>query len=208
MDEIIALLEKLRVIPVISIEDPDKALPLADALIEGGLPIAEITFRTEAAAKAIEIMGRERPEMNVCAGTILTSDQLKKAKDFGARFGVSPGFNPRLVEESLKINFPLVPGVISPSEVTMAIEYGLTLLKFFPAETAGGINLLKSIIAPFAHLGIRYAPTGGIGKDAYQDYLDIPQVVSVGGSWVASRDNINEGNWDKIITNCKEITDK
>ncbi|MBL7111045.1 MAG: bifunctional 4-hydroxy-2-oxoglutarate aldolase/2-dehydro-3-deoxy-phosphogluconate aldolase [Bacteroidales bacterium] len=206
MDQIIALLEKLRVIPVISIDDPDKALPLADALIEGGLPLAEITFRTEAATKAIEILGKQRPELNVCAGTILTIDHLKKAKDYGARFGVAPGFDPKMVEEAFKINFPFIPGVLTPSEVTMAINYGLTLLKFFPSEPAGGIKLLKSIIAPFAHLGIKYSPTGGIGKDSYLDYLEIPQVISVGGSWIASKEDIGEGNWEQIKSNCLEIT--
>jgi 2-dehydro-3-deoxyphosphogluconate aldolase/(4S)-4-hydroxy-2-oxoglutarate aldolase len=208
MKEIIELLEKLRIIPVISIEDPDKALPLADALIEGGLPIAEVTFRTDAAAQAMSIMARERPEINISAGTILTVDQMKRAQDIGARFGVAPGFNPKLVEESLKLNFPFMPGVLTPSEVTMAIDYGLVILKYFPAETAGGIKLLKSIIAPFAHLGIKYSPTGGIGKDTYLDYLAIPQVVSIGGSWVASKDDINEGNWEKITANCLEITRK
>ena len=208
MKEIIELLEKLRVIPVISIEDPDKALPLADALIEGGLPMAEVTFRTEAAGKVMSIMAKERPELNISAGTILTIDQMKKAQDIGVRFGVAPGFNPKLVEESLKLNFPFMPGVLTPSEVTMAIDYGLVILKYFPAETAGGIKLLKSIIAPFAHLGIKYSPTGGIGKDTYLDYLEIPQVVSIGGSWVASKDDIREGNWEKIKSNCIEITSK
>jgi 2-dehydro-3-deoxyphosphogluconate aldolase/(4S)-4-hydroxy-2-oxoglutarate aldolase len=208
MEEIIALLEKLKVIPVISIEDPGKALPLADALIEGGLPLAEITFRTEAAARAISIMARERPEMNVCAGTVLNSDQLKKARDAGARFGVAPGFDPALVEEASRINFPFVPGVLTPSEVTMAINHGLKLLKYFPAETSGGIKLLKSIIAPFAHLDIKFSPTGGIGKDTYQDYLNIPQVISVGGSWVAGKEDINQANWEKIKSNCLEITSK
>ena len=208
MQEIIALLEQLKVIPVISIEDPDKAIPLADALIEGGLPMAEVTFRTDAAAKVMSVMARERPEMNISAGTILTVDQLKKARDTGARFGVAPGFNPKLVEEALKINFPFIPGILTPGEISLAIEYGLTLLKYFPAEPAGGIKLLKSTIAPFAHLGIKYSPTGGIGKDTYRDYLAIPQVVSIGGSWVASKEDIKEGNWDKIKSNCIEITGK
>ncbi len=206
MKEIIALLEKLRVIPVISIEDPDKALPLADALIGGGLPMAEITFRTDAAADVMSIIAKKRPAMNISAGTILTLDQLKKARDTGANFGVAPGFNPKLVEEAFKMNFPFIPGVLTPGEVSMAIDYGLVLLKYFPAETAGGTKLLKSIIAPFAHLGIKYSPTGGIGKDTYLDYLKIPQVVSIGGSWVASKEDIEEGNWDKITSNCLEIT--
>jgi len=199
MEEIIELLQKLKVIPVISIEDPDKALPLADALIEGGLPMAEVTFRTDAAARVMAIIAKDRPEMNLSAGTILTVDQLKKAKDIGARFGVAPGFNPKLVEEALKINFPFIPGVLTPGEVSVAIDYGLVLLKYFPAEPAGGVKLLKSTIAPFAHLGIKFSPTGGIGRDTYLDYLAIPQVVSIGGSWVAGKDDIREGNWEKII---------
>jgi len=208
MKEIISLLEKLKVIPVISIEDPDRALDLADALIEGGLPMAEVTFRTDAAGRAMSTIASKRPEMNISAGTILTLDQLKKARDTGARFGVAPGFNPKLVEEALKMGFPFIPGILTPGEISMAIEYGLILLKYFPAEPAGGVKLLKSTIAPFAHLGIKYSPTGGIGRDTYRDYLEIPQVVSIGGSWVASKNDINEGNWEKIISNCKEVTGK
>jgi 2-dehydro-3-deoxyphosphogluconate aldolase/(4S)-4-hydroxy-2-oxoglutarate aldolase len=208
MQSIIELLQKLKVIPVISIEDPDKTLPLADALIEGGLPMAEITFRTDAAARVMSIITKERPEMNISAGTILTVDQMKKAQDIGARFGVAPGFNPKLVEEAFKLNFPFIPGVLTPGEVSIAIDYGLVLLKYFPAEPAGGVKLLKSTIAPFAHLGIKYSPTGGIGKDTYPDYLKIPQVVSIGGSWVAGKEDIQEGNWDKIKSNCLEITKK
>lgn len=205
MKDIIKTLRQLKVIPVIAIEDPDKALKLADALIEGGLPLAEITFRTSAAAKVISVLSKNRPELLVCAGTILTSDQLKQARDYGALFGVAPGLDAKIVEEALKIRFPFVPGVMTPSEISLCLNYGLELLKFFPAEPLGGPNFLKSIIGPFAHTGIRFSPTGGVNKENFKNYLEIPQVVSVGGTWVATKEDINSGNWNKIKQNCEEI---
>jgi len=205
MKEIIKTLEKIKVIPVIAIEDPDKALHLADALIEGGLPMAEITFRTSAAARVISVLSKERPELMVCAGTILNIDQLKQASDYGALFGVAPGLDTKIVEEALKIRFPFVPGVMTPSEITLCLNYGFELLKFFPAEPLGGAKFLKSIIGPFAHTGIKFSPTGGVNKNNFKDYLEIPQVVSVGGTWVANKEDINTGNWDKIKQNCQEI---
>jgi len=206
MDKIITILEKLKVIPVISIEDPDKALPLADALIEGGLPLAEITFRTDAAAEVIGILAKKRPEVILSAGTILTIDNMKKARDCGATFGVAPGLDCKVVEEALKINFPFIPGVFTSTDIVMGLNYGLKVLKYFPAEPAGGVKLLQSIIAPYAHTGIKFSPTGGIGKHNYQNYLDIPEVISVGGSWVASKNDIAQGNWNNIKNNCLEIS--
>jgi len=205
MKEIIKTLESLKVIPVIAIEDPDKALQLADALIEGGLPLAEITFRTSAAARVISILSKEKPELIICAGTILTIDQLKQARDYGALFGVAPGLDVKIVEEALKIGFPFMPGVMTPSEICLCMNYGLELLKFFPAEPLGGAKFLKSIITPFAHTGVKFSPTGGVNKDNFKDYLEIPQVISVGGTWVANKENINAGSWDKIKQNCREI---
>jgi 2-dehydro-3-deoxyphosphogluconate aldolase/(4S)-4-hydroxy-2-oxoglutarate aldolase len=206
METIIQILSRFKVIPVIAIEDADKALHLADTLIEGGLPLAEITFRTSAAAKVISILCKKRPEINIAAGTILTIDQLKQARDYGAFFGVAPGVDPKLIEEALKIGFPFIPGIMTPTEVTVCLNYKLSILKFFPAESAGGIKHLKSIIAPFAHTGVKFIPTGGVNKENYKSYLEIPQVISVGGSWMATKEDISTGDWSKIKNNCLEIS--
>jgi 2-dehydro-3-deoxyphosphogluconate aldolase / (4S)-4-hydroxy-2-oxoglutarate aldolase len=206
MESIIRTLEKFKVIPVIAIENSDKALYLADALMEGGLPLAEITFRTDAAAKVISVLSKERPELLVAAGTILTIDQLKQARDYGALFGVAPGVDIKVIEEALKMGFPFIPGIMTPSEVSVCLNYQLALLKFFPAESAGGVKHLKSIIAPFAHTGVKFTPTGGVNKENYKAYLEIPQVISVGGTWMATKEDITAGNWSKIKNNCLEIS--
>lgn len=206
MESIIKTLEKFKVIPVIAIENSDKALYLADALMEGGLPLAEITFRTDAAAKVISVLSKKRPELTVAAGTILTIDQLKQARDYGALFGVAPGVDIKVIEEALKIGFPFIPGIMTPTEVIVCLNYKLAVLKFFPAESAGGIKFLKSIIGPFAHTGVKFSPTGGVNKENYKTYLEIPQVISVGGTWMATKEDITAGNWSKIKNNCQEIS--
>jgi 2-dehydro-3-deoxyphosphogluconate aldolase/(4S)-4-hydroxy-2-oxoglutarate aldolase len=205
MESIIKTLKKLKVIPVIAIEDPDKALHLADALIEGGLQLAEITFRTAVAAKVISVLTKKRPDLLVAAGTILTIDQLKQARDYGALFGVAPGVDTKVIEEALKIGFPFIPGVMTPSEISTCLNYQLKLLKIFPAASLGGVNYIKSIIGPFAHTGIMFSPTGGVNKENFKSYLEVPQVISVGGTWVATKEDINAGNWSKIKNNCLEI---
>ncbi|MCK9413537.1 MAG: bifunctional 4-hydroxy-2-oxoglutarate aldolase/2-dehydro-3-deoxy-phosphogluconate aldolase [Prolixibacteraceae bacterium] len=196
-------IEKFRIVPVIAIEDADSALALADALIEGGLPVAEVTFRTMAASTVISKIAKERPEVLIGAGTILTIDNLKKAIDCGAKFGVSPGFNPNIAEEALKLNFPFSPGVMTPSDVENALSLGIRVLKFFPAEAAGGTKMLKSLAAPYSHLGVRFIPTGGINPEILNNYLSIPQVLAVGGTWIAKAEDINNKNWKQISINCK-----
>ncbi len=205
MDSIIKTLKELRVIPVIAIEDPDKALHLADALISGGIPLAEITFRTAAAAKVISILVKERPELVVAAGTILTVDQLKQARDSGARFGVAPGTDPKVIEESLTTGFPFIPGVMTPGEISICLNYKFKLLKIFPAGALGGVNFIKSIIGPFVHTGVMFNPTGGINRENFKGYLEIPQVIAIGGTWLATKEDINSQNWNKIKNNCLEI---
>lgn len=195
-----------RVIPIITIDDPSKALPLADTLTECGLPLAEFTFRTEAGIEAIKILGRERPDFLVGAGTILTPEQVNMASDHGAKFGVAPGFKESVIQAALDIGFPFAPGIMTPSEIEAAIEMDISVLKFFPAEAAGGIKLLKSMSAPYAHLGIRYIPTGGINAGNLQSYLDLPQVLACGGSWMATKDDVVAGNWDQIRSMCRNIT--
>jgi len=201
--EIYQRIGKLRIVPVIAIEDADSALALADALIEGGLPVAEITFRTEAAASVITKIVKERPDVLVGAGTILTVDNLKKAIDCGARFGVAPGLNPKVVEESVKRKFPFSPGIMTPSDIEAALGFGIKILKFFPAEAAGGIKMLKSLAAPYAHLGVKFIPTGGITPEILNNYLAVPQVLAVGGTWIAKAEDINKKNWKQIIINCR-----
>ena len=200
--EIYQKIEEFRIVPVIAIEDEDSALPLADALIGGGLPVAEITFRTEAASAVILKIAKERPDMLIGAGTILTIDNLKRAIDCGAKFGVAPGFNPKIVEETLKLNFPFSPGVMTPSDVECALSLGIKVLKFFPAEAAGGTKMLKSLAAPYAHLGVRFIPTGGINLEILTNYLSIQQVLAVGGTWIANAEDIRKKNWKQISTNC------
>ena len=194
---------KYRIVPVIAIENADSALPLADALIELGLPVAEITFRTEAASAVISKIAKERSDVLIGAGTILTIDNLKRAIDCGAKFGVAPGFNPKIVEESLKLNFPFSPGVMTPSDIESALSLGIKVLKFFPAEAAGGTKMLKSLAAPYAHFGVRFIPTGGINLETLKNYLAIPQVLAVGGTWIAKTEDINKKNWKQISNNCK-----
>jgi len=191
------------VVPVIAMDDAGAALPLADALIAGGLPVAEITFRTAAAAEAIASLRAERPDLLVGAGTILTVENLRRASDCGAAFGVSPGFNPQVVAEARKIGFAFSPGVMTPTDVEAAMAMGLSVLKFFPAEAAGGAKMLKSMAAPYAHTGVRFIPTGGINAENARDYLAMDCVLAVGGSWIAKRDAIAAGDWGAIEQNAR-----
>ncbi len=203
-----AVYEKIgqfRVVPVVAIDSVDSALPLADALIAGGLPIAEITFRTRAAADVIRLLAQERPALLVGAGTILNVDDLKRARDCGAAFAVAPGLNPAVVKAAVDVGLPFAPGVMTPSDIEAAVALGVTTLKFFPAEAAGGVALLKSIYAPYKHLGVRFIPTGGINADNVLKYLVLEAVLAVGGSWIAERGDIAAGNWTKITDNCRQV---
>ncbi len=195
----------LKIIPVIAIEEKGKAIPLADALMKGGLPLAEITFRTNAAADVLTVLRKERPQMLLGAGTVLTVDNLKKAIDCGASFAVAPGLNQNVVEAAQKMNFPFFPGVMTPSEVEKAINLGCSILKFFPAEASGGIKLLKSLEAPYGHLGIQFIPTGGITLKNMSEYLAVSSVLAIGGTWIAKKELISNGDWLKISSNCEEV---
>jgi len=191
------------VIPVIAIDSADAALPLADALLEGGLPVAEITFRTAAAAEVIARIARDRPEMILGAGTVLTSENLGRACDAGAKFGVAPGLNPDVVAEAAHRGLPFMPGVITPTEVEQALALGLRLLKFFPAEAFGGLKVIKALAAPYGHMGVKFMPTGGVTTANLADYLGEKTVACVGGTWIASREAIAEKKWAQIRDNCK-----
>ncbi|MFC1481817.1 bifunctional 4-hydroxy-2-oxoglutarate aldolase/2-dehydro-3-deoxy-phosphogluconate aldolase [Candidatus Neomarinimicrobiota bacterium] len=201
---VIKLIEETKIIPVIAIDNADQALPLADALIAGGIPIVEITFRTDAAAEAIRIIAKERPEVLIGAGTVLTVDTLHRAIDSGAKFAVAPGLNPKVVGEAARLDFQFSPGIMTPSDIEIAVGLGVRLFKYFPAEAAGGIKLLKSISAPYAHLGLKFIPTGGITPTNMNDYLGSSTVAAIGGTWLAKQAMIAQGEWDEITRNCQE----
>jgi len=205
MEAIHARIAELGVVPVIALDDAAQALPLADALTEGGLPVAEITFRTQAGQAAIRAIAKHRSDCLVGAGTILTIDQLHAARDAGAAFGVSPGLNPKVVAEAIRMGFAFSPGVMTPSDVEAGLDAGLTVLKFFPAEAIGGIKILKALAGPYRHTGVKFIPTGGINTRNFTEYLASDVVLAVGGSWVARRDDIAAGDWEKVRSNCRAI---
>lgn len=187
---------RMRILPVIVIHDPNQAAPLAQALIEGGLPCAEVTYRTASAEESLRRMSGEFPELLVGAGTVLTPEQVRSAKDAGARFIVSPGFNPRVVDACREVELPVFPGVATPTEIEAALERGLRTLKFFPAEAMGGTRFLQAITAPYS--GVGFIPTGGIGLEELPAYLKLPSVVACGGSWLAPSSWIGAGEFDRI----------
>ena len=195
----------LRVVPVVAVESVESAIPFADALIAGGLPIAEITFRTAAAADVIRLLSKERPELLVGAGTVTTPEQARAAQACGAQFAVAPGFNPAVVKAAQAIGLPFSPGVMTPSDIEGAVAAGVTRLKFFPAGAAGGIPMLKSLAAPYAHLGVKFIPTGGISLTNLGDYLGESSVIAAGGTWLATQAAISNGQWDTITANCREV---
>lgn len=190
------LLSGLRVVPVVEIPSVDAAVPLARALVRGGLPCAEITFRTEWAADAIAAIAAEVPELNVGAGTVLSVAQAERAVAAGARFLVAPGFDPAVVDFAATAGVPMLPGVCTPTEIALALARGISLLKFFPAEAAGGVAYLKAVAAPYREA--RFVPTGGIGPDNLTQYLRTDRVVACGGSWMVKKAMIAAGGFDAI----------
>ncbi len=191
-------LKRLRIVPVVVIRDPLQATSLAEALVDGGLPCAEITFRTAGAAEALRRIAQECPGVLVGAGTVLTPGRAALAKEAGARFVVSPGFNPRVVDYCQAHEIPVFPGVCTPTEIEAALEKGLEVLKFFPAEPMGGPRFLRAISAPFP--GLKFIPTGGIRLEELTSYLKLDEVVACGGSWIAPASWIDDGAFDRIRT--------
>lgn len=189
---------KQQLICVAVIERPDDAVPLAEALLAGGLNVIEVTFRTASAAEAIVRIRKSVPQITIGAGTLLTVDNVKRAADVGAQFGVSPGLNEAVVLAAAKTWMPFFPGVMTPTEIDHALYLGCKELKFFPSEAAGGVGLLKALAGPFSHTGVKFIPTGGINGTNLADYLAIPQVAAVGGSWIAERKLVAEKQWAKI----------
>ena len=187
-----------RLICVAVIDKADDAVPLTEALLAGGLNAIEVTFRTAGAAESIARIRQALPNAIVGAGTLLTADQVKQAVDAGSQFGVSPGLSEAVSKAAHENIMPLFPGVVTPTEIIRAMELGWKHLKFFPAETFGGVNALKALIGPFGHTGVKFIPTGGITATTLPNYLAIPQVAAVGGSWMADRKLVAEKNWAKI----------
>jgi 2-dehydro-3-deoxyphosphogluconate aldolase/(4S)-4-hydroxy-2-oxoglutarate aldolase len=187
-----------RLLCIAVVDKPDDAVPLAEALLAGGLQTMEITFRTEAAAESIRQIRQRVPQISIGAGTLLTPDNVKQAIDAGAQFGVSPGLNEAILAEANKSKLPFFPGVMTPTEVDHALRLGHKHLKFFPAEPAGGVKMIKALAGPFAHAGVKFIPTGGINAESLADYLAVPQVTAVGGSWMGDRKLIAEKAWSKI----------
>jgi 2-dehydro-3-deoxyphosphogluconate aldolase/(4S)-4-hydroxy-2-oxoglutarate aldolase len=204
MNNPIDVIASLGVVPVIAIEKASDAVPLADALLEGGLPVAEITFRTEAAADVLAAIRDARPELVIGAGTILDRDSLRRAIDSGARFALAPGYDPDIVDAAKEADLPFCPGIMTPTDLTLATVRGVRLAKFFPAGVAGGPKALSGIAAPFAHLGVRFIPTGGVTQATIGDWLAVRQVVAVGGTWIAKTEDIREGRFKAIAQNAAE----
>lgn len=195
-------IQKMGVVPVVVLNDTKDAAPLAKALVEGGLPCAEVTFRTEAAEESIRIMTTEYPEMFVGAGTVLTIDQVDRAVAAGAKFIVSPGFDPEIVDYCIEKDIPVYPGCITPSEVAQAVKRGLKVIKFFPAEQFGGVSTIKALAAPYT--GVKFMPTGGVSAKNLESYLSFDKIVACGGSWMVKGDLVKAGKFDEITELVKE----
>ena len=202
-NEWIDRLRTLRVMPVIQIEHAIDAVPLAKILVDNGLPAVEITFRTAAAVESIRLIRAAYPYIVLCAGTVLTIEQVDAAMAAGADFVISPGFNPTIVKYCLTNNIKIIPGVNNPSLVEQALELGVSALKFFPAEASGGVNMLKSLVGPYSQ--VQLMPTGGVTPLNLGEYLAIPQVIACGGTWIAPTKAITNHDWDLIAGNVREV---
>ncbi|MEQ2781579.1 keto-hydroxyglutarate-aldolase/keto-deoxy-phosphogluconate aldolase [Lachnospiraceae bacterium AM25-11LB] len=196
MSTVTEKISTLGVVPVVVLEDAKDAAPLAKALVEGGLPCAEVTFRTDAAEESIKIMTSEYPDMFVGAGTVLTIEQVDRAVAAGAKFIVSPGFDPEIVDYCLSKEIPIFPGCITPSEVAQAVKRGLKVVKFFPAEQFGGVATIKAMAAPY--VGLKFMPTGGVSAKNLESYLSCDKIVACGGSWMVKGDLVKAGKFDEI----------
>ena len=202
-DDIAIKLTSKGIVAVLIIDNAVDAVPLAETLMEGGVDAMELTLRTEAALPSLEAIRNKVPEMLAGIGTILTPEQVIQAKNSGASFGVSPGTNLATIEAAIDIDLPFAPGIMTPSDIETTLSYECEILKFFPAGSSGGIKHLKNISAPYNHLGLKYIPLGGINEANMNDYLSENIIAAVGGSWIASRENINSNNWQQIKANAQ-----
>ena len=202
MNDVLQQISNIGIIPVIAIEDAEQAVPLARALVAGGLPAAEVTFRTAAGEEAIRRIAKEVPEMLVGAGTVLTKEQADRALAAGAQFIVSPGFNPEVTRYVIEKGALMMPGTATPGEMEQAMSMGLDVVKFFPAEQNGGVAKLKALAGPYTNL--RWMPTGGVNTKNMMDYLGFDKIVACGGTWMVKKDLINGQKWDEITAICKD----
>lgn len=203
--DLLKTLEAEAVLAVLTVDDVENAVPLAEALYEGGVRAMELAWRTDATLDALRAIRKGVPEMIAGIGTVLSRDQLSQVKDEGAIFAVSPGLSPKLLEAAVEIGLPYAPAVATPSEVQVAAEFGCKLLKFFPAEPMGGLKYLNSMNAPFAHLGLKYIALGGLDQSNAGTYLDSPAIAVLGGSWIAKPDLIQSRNWSEIKSRAERI---
>ncbi|MDY5916968.1 MAG: bifunctional 4-hydroxy-2-oxoglutarate aldolase/2-dehydro-3-deoxy-phosphogluconate aldolase [Treponema sp.] len=204
MNEVLMKIGQMGIVPVVVLNDVKNAVCLAQSLINGGLQCAEVTFRTEAAQQSIAEISKNFPQMFVGAGTVLTTEQVDRAVDAGAKFIVSPGFNPKVVEYCIKKGYPVTPGIMTPTELEMALEFGLDVVKFFPAENAGGLKMIKAMAAPYTKM--KFMPTGGINPQNVREYLQCDKILACGGSWMVKGDLINSGNFAEIEKLTKEAS--
>lgn len=193
-----------RIVPVVVLDRVESAEPLAEALLAGGLDIMEITFRTAAAEESIRRIAARFPEILLGAGTLLDDEQVRRAHDAGAVFGLAPGLNPRTIATARQLGLQFSPGVMTPSDVEQALSLGCQLLKFFPAESAGGTAMLKALAGPYGHTGVKFIPTGGITSGNLADYLKLPVVAAIGGSWMVDKQLVNDGKWAEITRLTRE----
>jgi 2-dehydro-3-deoxyphosphogluconate aldolase/(4S)-4-hydroxy-2-oxoglutarate aldolase len=203
-DNLLGQIRESGVIAVLVVDKLEDSVPLARALLEGGIQTMELTLRTPVALEALKRIRAEVPEMVAGIGTILTPEQARQAKEAGAAFGVAPGMNPRVVSAALKLSLPFAPGVATPSDIEQALEFGCRLLKFFPAEGCGGLTYLRNMAAPYMHLGLRYIPLGGLNTGNLEAYAKEPLVHALGGSWIAPRELILKQDWDAIRSNARD----
>lgn len=204
------LLRRIRrtgAVAVVVIDDPSRAEPLAEALLGGGIDLVELTLRTPAALEAMRRIRRAFPEIGLGAGTVLNPEQVREVADAGAEFAVAPGLNPTVVTAAAAAGLPFAPGVCTPSEIERALELGCRLLKFFPAESSGGVRHLRVVASPYAHLGVEYIPLGGLTLQTAGDWLREPSVAALGGSWIAPRDAVASGDWGRIRDNARALSD-
>ena len=203
--ELLDKITKSKIVAGFSVQNLDDAIPIAKSLMEGGINVIELTLRTKNSLKAVEMIAKSVQDMVIGVGTILTTDQLLEVKDNGAHFGVSPGLNKRVLQYAKETDFSFAPGIATPSDLDCAIDMGYRFVKFFPAEGMGGVNYLKSISAPFNHLDVKYFPLGGINSDNMKEYLNIDNVIAIGGSWIVKEQLVLNKQWKEITKRAFEV---
>jgi 2-dehydro-3-deoxyphosphogluconate aldolase/(4S)-4-hydroxy-2-oxoglutarate aldolase len=202
-ESVLERIAQIGIVPVITIEEVAHALPLADALLAGGLPVIEITFRTPAAAEVVRVLAKERPQLLIGAGTLLTPANLEAAKASGAVFGVAPGLNPQIVNRARELDLPFIPGIATPSEIEIGMSLFCRLLKYFPADALGGPAMLDAMAAPYKHTGVRFMPSGGVNPANLENFLKLGCVAAAGGTWIARLADLKSGNWTDVTARCK-----